>query len=115
MKRDRRPPSDADVDAAISRVLAAEQAAREAIAATERESDALIDAARADARAIGERTERRIRVARERFEAKVEQEVDAIRREAAALETRHVPTADEVARVERAVRTLAAELTGGAP
>ena len=57
------------VEAAISRVLDAERAAHDDVARATRDAAAIVEDARAIARAIAERTERRIRTLRDSFES----------------------------------------------
>lgn len=106
-------PSEA-VEAAIARVLDAERAARDSIGDTQNEAAAKIEAARLAMRGLNDRTERRIRWLRNAFERRIVVDVKALNTHAAALESRHASSSDEIARVERAVRALARELTGGA-
>src|SRR5512137_2560525 len=115
MKRDAHPVADAVVDDAIARVLAAERAARESVAAVERQCAARVDDARAAARAIDERAERRIRAARERFEANVAREVEDLQAQADSLAAPRAPSEADARAVDAAVATLAAILTGEAP
>ncbi len=105
--------TDATAEAAINRVLSAERDAREAIAQATREADTMNESARAAARALGERTERRIRALRAAFAARLAAEVDAIDVQAAAQDAGQPLSADELDHLERAVAALAAELTGG--
>jgi hypothetical protein len=113
MKRDPHPEADSGVDAAIARVLAAESAARASIADVERDCAMRIERARAAARAIDERAEGRIRVARERFEANVAREVDALRLQADSLGGAHALDEADARAIDAAVAKLAAILTGG--
>ena len=100
------------VDAAIARVLAAEASAREDVEAAGREAEGLLDNARARAREIGDRAERRARTARSRYEAAVMWQVACIEAEAAELQTEHALTASDRERIARAVAAVAADLTG---
>jgi hypothetical protein len=106
-------PENEAVERAIARVLEAEQFARGAIADARRESAAMNERARATARAIAERTERRIGRVRAGFERRIVAEVAALEAAAAALDVRYEPNAADRADVGRAVANLAAELTGG--
>lgn len=114
MKRDRVSAHDA-VEAAIARVLDAEHAAREAVRAAEEAAAVMTEAARATARGIAERTERRIGAARARFEQKTSVEVAALDAKAAETLVPHDLTAEELARLDAAIATLATRLTEGAP
>ena len=107
------PPSEA-VEAAIARVLDAERAARDSIGGTQNKAAAKVEAARLAMRGLSDRTERRIRWLGDAFERRIVVDVEALDTHAAALESRHASSSDEIARVERAVRALARELTGGA-
>jgi hypothetical protein len=106
-------PSETAVEAAITRVLAAERDAHEAVARATRDADALNEKARAEARALAERTERRIQAARAAYERRVSAEVAAIDAQAASQDVQQALSADDWQRLERALETLAAELTGG--
>jgi hypothetical protein len=109
------PPLDEAVEAAITRVLEREAAARDAIARANADALDIAEDARAHARSLSLRTEARIRAIRAAFERKASAEVAALDDEAAALESRHVLLPEEIAAMERAVAVLAAELTGGCP
>jgi len=105
--------ADAAVEAAISRVLDAERAAHEDVDRAARDAAAIAEAARATARAIIERNERRIRTLRTNFETRARHEVAAIEARALEQDTRRELTPDDLARLQRAVAALARELTGG--
>ena len=77
-------PADAAVEAAISRVLDAELAAHDDVDRATRDAAAIVEDAGATARAIAERTERRIRKLRAAFETRAAREVAAIDAEALA-------------------------------
>jgi hypothetical protein len=106
-------PENETVERAIARVLEAERLARVGIADARREGVETNETARATARAIAERTERRIGRVRARFEQRIAAEVAALETAAAALDMRYEPNAADRACLGRAVATLAAELTGG--
>lgn len=108
------PPNDA-VEAAIARVLAEERAARNAVARSRNDGAAMIDAARAAARALNERTERRIRALHATFDRELSAALEVLELEAAGLATGQELSAEERARVERSVAILAAELTESSP
>ncbi len=102
-----------EVEVAVARVLRAEHDARVAIDAARAEAAHLAEAARGRARAIAERA----RICILRGQAAVEQrlqaelaEVDAAVR---ALPAHDGPDATDRARLEAAVRTLAAALADG--
>jgi hypothetical protein len=102
-------------EAAIARVLAAEREAREAIEQARLRVDRIVERAGLDARALDERTERRIRAVVDAFERELAGRLAAI--EAAAEQaTRAQPFSDEeTAALQRAVRALAAELITAPP
>jgi hypothetical protein len=110
--KEARSPESA-VEAAIKRVLDAEQAARESIATSRTEAAQVAERARAVARALAQRTHQRIRRLRAAFESHLEAEVGAIEAQALALAADDEPGAADLERVERAVASLAAQLTGG--
>ena len=102
-------------EAAIARVLAAEREAREAIEQARLQVDGIVERARLDARALDERTTRRIRVVVDAFERELAGRLAGI--EAAAEQaTRQQPFSDEeTAALQRAVGALAAELITAPP
>ena len=104
---------EGSADEAIARVLRAERDAQAVIARTRSEAGRMAEAARADARAVAERTERRIRSVVSAFERELAERLAEIDAEATAMAQPHTLTADELAALERAVRQLARELTGG--
>lgn len=110
------PPGSTDdsADRAIAAVLQAETEAREAIARSQAESAHIAETARARARALAERTEQRIRAVVAAFERERAARLAQIDAEAAAITRPQLPTADELAALDRAVSALARELTGGA-
>jgi hypothetical protein len=77
----------------------------------EQAAAAMTEAARATARAIAERTERRIGVARARFERKTTAEVAALDALAAETLLPHDLMPEDLARLDAAVAVLAARLT----
>lgn len=105
---------DGDVDAAIARVLQAEQAARERVAACEREAVAIVQQAREQARRIAARAAQRTA----RVHARV---ATALAARLAEIEARRPPSPsgsaafDEAdgARIAAVAGQLARELTGG--
>jgi SLT domain-containing protein len=107
---DSRPAPDS-VERAIARVLDAERAARDDIRRAEGDAAASIEQARAAARAIAERVERRLRRVRTTFETRAADEV--ARLDAAALEAAqlHELTPADLDRVDAAIASLAARLT----
>jgi len=113
-KAERLPSVDA-VEAAIARVLDAEHTARDAVRDAEEEAAAMTEATRATARAVALSTERRIRAVRAAFEARAAAEVAALRTAAEAADAAHELTPAELARLDVAVTSLAALLTGAGP
>ena len=105
-------PLDNAVEAAITRVLDAEAAARDAIVHARNEALEIAEQARARARRLALHRDERIRSVRAAFERKVAADVAALEAEAAALDARHDLAPAEIARLERAVAALAARLTG---
>jgi hypothetical protein len=102
-----------DVETAIARVLDAEHAARTAVDEAGVTAVAITEAARAAARALAERTERRIRRVRSAFEQRTATAVAALEAAAAEAAARHELTSDELARLDAAVAALATRLTRG--
>ncbi len=113
MSRKPPPPADTAVDEAIGRVLAAERAARDDVVNAASESAAIVDRAREAARAIAERTERRMHCVRERFAARTAREIADIDAEATAQDAARSLSTEDLVRLERAVAALCAELTTG--
>lgn len=111
----RKPPPSADtaVDEAIGRVLAAERAARDDVVNAASESAAIVDRAREAARAIAERTERRMHGVRERFAARTAREIADIDAEATAQDAAFSLSTEDLVCLDRAVAALCAELTTG--
>lgn len=110
-----RHPIDDPADAAIARVLCAEAEAGEAIARCEAEAEHIAEAARARIRALTDRTDRRIRAVVSAFERERAARLAEIEAEASAMAGPPVLSPDMLAGLERAVRALACELSGGAP
>lgn len=105
---------DGAIEAAFTQVLQAELAAHEAIAAARTQALVQAESARAETRARAERTRRHIAAVRAAFERRLQAELTRLGREAEALRA-DTPLLDEDrAQVEQAVRSLAAQLTGGA-
>jgi len=100
------------VEAAIARVLAAERDALASVAQATHQADEIAEQARASARALAQRTDRRIRSVRAAFERALSERLEALHAEEARVAMRHEPSADELAALEQALRTLADELTG---
>ncbi len=100
---------------AIARVLGAERDAREAVDRARLEVNQIAETARSAARALAQRTERRIRAVVDAFERDVDTRVAAIDAEAQRLDHPQPLGADELDVLQRAVRGLARELTGARP
>ena len=107
-------PTDAAVEAAISRVLDAERHANDDVERATREAASMVEDARATARAIAERTESRLRSLRAAFESRTERESTEIDARALAEDAPHDLTVEDFVRLERAAAVLSAELTGDA-
>jgi hypothetical protein len=103
------PPDD--VDLAIRRVLDAEAAAEARVRAALDVAEGVRDAARADARSIAARAQRRIVAMRHRFEERTRRDVERIEADAPAATT-HALVDDAL--VARIVASVAADLTGAA-
>jgi rRNA-processing protein FCF1 len=108
-------PLDASAEAAIALVLRAEREAQAAVARARAEAGRVAETARADARAVAERAERRIRSVVAAFERELAERLAEIDAEALAMAQPHTLSSDEIAALERAVRQLARELSGGSP
>jgi hypothetical protein len=102
-----------DVETAIACVLDAEHAARAAVDEAGATAIAINEAARAAARSLAERTERRIRRVRGVFEQRTATSVAALEAAAAEAAAPHALTADDLSRLDAAVAALAARLTRG--
>ena len=85
---------------------------RDAIAAARAEAAHIAEQARADARAVAERGRDRIARARARVDERIGQELAAIDAELRALPDHDEPDERARARLEHAVQSLAAALTG---
>jgi hypothetical protein len=103
--------SDDAVEAAIARVLDAEHRAHDAITGAQEAAAAMIDASRAAARSLAERTERRIGTIRATFERHATAAVAALDATGHDAEARHDLTPQDEARLAAAVDALAAQLT----
>ena len=101
------------IEAAISRVLEAEAAARADVVSARGEATVIAERAREQVRQLGVTSDRRMRRVRAAFAAKVTAEVALLDAEAAALSIAHELTGAELARVETAVAALAGAMTGG--
>ena len=112
---DQKPLPDAAVETAITRVLQAEAAARDAVASARSAAGVIAEDARERVRRIAVATDRRIAAARAAFAARTGAEVAALDAQASALDAATISTADDVAKVEKAILALAASMTGGRP
>lgn len=109
------PGSPNPVEAAIAQVLVAETAAREAVAAATAAAAARDEATRAAVRSLETRTHARIAAIRSRFARSVAAEVAALDAEGTRVAQPAPLAPDELAALDRALATLAGELTGEAP
>jgi len=107
-------PDDA-IEAAITRVLEAEAAARADIISARSEATEIAEQARERVRRLVVHTDRRIHNVRAAFADKTATVTAALEAEAASLSVVHDLTPAEVLRVEKAVAALARNLTGGSP
>ncbi len=107
----RLPPGE-DVEQAINRVLTAEQDARGAVDECRRQSQGMLEAARARSRQIIERSDNYIARARALADVSVERRLAELRTESASFSD--APLVDEarIARVRQLVPLLARELLG---
>jgi hypothetical protein len=101
-------------EAAMARVLRAEREAHASIEGARVAAAQCAEAARADARTLAARTERRIRAVVGAFERDLAARLAAIDAEAAAVARPHALNADEQQALSRAVQALARTLTGAA-
>ncbi len=110
-----RLPSDDAVEAAIAHVLDAEHLAHDAVRDAEAAGAGIAEAARATARALAQRTERRIGNVRAAFEARTAAEVAALDEAAAEAGAQHELAPPDLARLDSAVAALAGLLTKTVP
>jgi len=108
-----KPLRDDAIEAAITRVLEAETAARADVVRARSEATEIAEHARQWARRLAVHTDLRIRMVRAAFARRVTAEVAALEAEADALSVAHDLTPEEVLRVETAVAALAQGMTGG--
>ena len=104
-------PASPEVDAAIMRVLAAEQAARAEVERCKQSAEQAIEDAHRRAREIAERAARRAARVHRWTEAAIAARVAALESQRAEL-LRSAGDADEGEALARAVERLADELTG---
>jgi vacuolar-type H+-ATPase subunit H len=100
---------------AMAMVLRAERDACAAIERTQDEANQIAEAARAGARAVTERTERRIRSVVGAFESELAARLAEIEAQARASSQPHELSAVELASLGRAVDAVALALTGARP
>jgi hypothetical protein len=108
---DLRDAQDA-VERAIARVLDAEHVARDDVRQASIDAAALTEAARAQARALAERVESRLRRVRASFEARATAEVARLDAAALVASQRHDLSVADLERADAAATALAAQLTG---
>lgn len=101
--------------AAIAEVLAAERDARDTIGRARLEVNGIDEAARAAARAVAERTERRVRAVADAFGRQLSRRLAEIDAEATQLDIAQPLGGDETAALQRAVGALAQDLIGVRP
>ena len=106
---------DEAAGAAIARVLVAEGAARDAGAGARLEVDGIVERARADARAIAARTERRVRAVVAAFERDLAERLAGYHAAEAQVEQAQPFSDDDRAALQRAVRSVAEELIAAPP
>jgi len=104
-------PVELTVEAAISRVLAAERTARERIVEAESRAGAIEEAGRERAQAIASRTERRMLRARDAFDDATRSALSTIAGEISPADREQPDAADRELLVD-AVVALAARLAG---
>lgn len=105
--------SDAAVEAAIAKVLAAERAAGDTVARANTDAAAIADRARERARAIAQRTERRMERVRAAFDAATRAALADIATAVEITDHRELATSTDRSRLVAAVAALASTLTGG--
>jgi hypothetical protein len=105
--------SAAVVDSAIARVLAAEQAARQAVLLTVQEADAVRERARSRAFAIAERAAGRVARVHRWTDASIEARVGAINAQLSALRPGAAGEAPEPELLAQALDRLVADLVEG--
>jgi regulator of protease activity HflC (stomatin/prohibitin superfamily) len=106
MKRSTADP-EPGIDDAMNRVLAAEQAARDAVDGCRRQADAIITGAEAAARAVSSRAERRMRLAHGIADRGIERALSALR----SAESTSPESLPDPGRIDAVVARLARELT----
>ncbi len=105
-------PASPEVDAAIMRVLAAEQAARAEVERCKRDAELVLEQARRRAREIAERAARRAARVHRWTEGAIASRIATLESQRAALlHTAH--ERDDADALARAVDRVASELSGG--
>ena len=102
-------------EAAIARVLVAEREARESIEQARLQVEPIVEHARLDARALDERTARRIRAVVDAFERELAERLAEIEAAAEQAARAQPLSNDETAALQDAVRALAVELITAPP
>ena len=113
MSEENRDQSPESAEAAMNRVLAAEQDAARAIEQCEREADAILQDARQRARRIASRTDERIALINQRIRQRLQKQLAEAERQARRSEQEDADDS-RTARLDEVVAGLAARLTGGA-
>lgn len=106
------PQTDPRVDEAMNAVLEKERQSREKIGHCEQEAAALLDNAQRRARAVSERTDRRMTAFRQRCEETTQRQVHELLAEDSERCERTPIKEREISQLDAAVRRLAARLTG---
>ena len=101
------------VDAAMERVLQAEQQARLAVEAAREEARRIGEQARGEARAVEERARLRLAHLRRAMAQRLQAELATVREQASALPAHEKPVEHEWRALAEAVSRLAARLTTG--
>lgn len=104
--------AETSVDQAIERVLAAEREANKAIEECRQQARSLASRARARSRRILERADERIGGLRARSDPTVNKTIAELEAQMHGLSGEPTLDDEQLARVERGVRILAAEITG---
>ncbi len=104
--------TDPRIDEAMNAVLEKERQSREKIEHCEREAAALLDKAQGRARAVSDRTDKRITAFRQRCEETTRHEVNELLAEDRERCERTPMQEREIYQLDAAVRRLAAMLTG---
>ena len=101
---------DGSADSAIERVLAAEAAARDQITQCRGQALKVLREARADARALSQRSDRRIGLVRRLSDATLKQDLAAIAEESRALTDRPHLTPELEKQLDLAIERLIGEI-----